>query len=144
MVMHCDTSTQRTPAHSPRCVCCVFHARVKSHAEFLVSQFAQVGISGDIRNPLMKESQSQYKLFCSGRRHCVGMMCDLQLAKRHDLISVLMGLVQPSEDVLVSLATSSPNTCMHPHYTLHTQHAHNGLFRSDDFEFFCFFLTPLV
>ena len=135
-------NTEDAFALTTLCVLCVFHTRVKSHAEFLVSQFAQVGISGDIRNPLMKESQSQYKLFCSGRRHCVGMMCDLQLAKRHDLISVLMGLVQPSEDVLVSLATSSPNTCMHPHDT-HNTHTMVcfGVMISN---LFCFFLTPLV
>mmetsp|Transcript_16567 Transcript_16567/g.56472 ORF Transcript_16567/g.56472 Transcript_16567/m.56472 type:complete len:507 (+) Transcript_16567:68-1588(+) len=49
---------------------------------------------------LMKDSHSEYKLYCSGRRFCESMTCTLQLKKRQDLLSILVGYVAPEEDLL--------------------------------------------
>lgn len=42
---------------------------------------------------LIKDSQSCYKFYASGRRNCDGVMATLDLVKRHDLLSVLLAQV---------------------------------------------------
>ncbi|XP_014478117.1 PREDICTED: coiled-coil domain-containing protein 47 isoform X2 [Dinoponera quadriceps] len=49
-------------------------------------------------NGLMKESESQYSLYCSGRVGCDSMLVELKLIKRQDLVAVLAQLVRPQND----------------------------------------------
>lgn len=46
----------------------------------------------------MKDSESQYSLWCSGRTCCEGMLVELRLLKRQDLVAVVAQLMRPSED----------------------------------------------
>lgn len=45
-----------------------------------------------------KESESHYTLWCSGRTCCEGMLIELKMIKRQDLIAVLADMMRPSQD----------------------------------------------
>lgn len=73
------------------------------HKQLLLDNFSLVGHSsksGDNANDndLMKESESQYSLYCSGRVGCDSMLIELKLIKRQDLVAVLAQLVRPQND----------------------------------------------
>lgn len=46
----------------------------------------------------MKDSDSQYTLWCSGRTCCEGMLVELKLIKRQDLVAVIAQLMRPLQD----------------------------------------------
>uniref|UniRef100_A0A0R3VU98 PAT complex subunit CCDC47 n=1 Tax=Taenia asiatica TaxID=60517 RepID=A0A0R3VU98_TAEAS len=50
---------------------------------------------------LIRESDSLYTLWCSGRVACTGMMVELRLMKRQDLPSLLLYWLHPSDDRVV-------------------------------------------
>lgn len=61
--------------------------------------FAQVGTGGG-KPPLQKESASEFKLYCSGRRHVKFLEATLKLKTRQDLFSLLLGVLFPQDDRL--------------------------------------------
>jgi len=66
-------------------------------------QFAVLGAyAGDQKGAILKDSQSCFKFYASGRRHCSGMLATLELRKRHDLFSMLLSVLDlsPSRDTL--------------------------------------------
>lgn len=46
----------------------------------------------------MKESESLYTLWCSGRTCCEGMLVELKMIKRQDLVALISGLIRPQQD----------------------------------------------
>ena len=51
---------------------------------------------------LIKDSENSYGLWCSGRQSCDGMLVQLKLIKRQDLINgLLMQLVKPQSDQII-------------------------------------------
>ncbi|XP_071802914.1 PAT complex subunit CCDC47-like [Asterias amurensis] len=85
-------------------------AWLSSHLELLESNFALVGDDGGQKDPpvtgqLVKESESRYCLWCSGRSCCEGMLVELKLLKRQDLVSVVAKLMKPGSDELVITVT---------------------------------------
>lgn len=46
----------------------------------------------------MKDSDSQYTLWCSGRTCCEGMLVELKLIKRQDLVALIAQLMRPQQD----------------------------------------------
>ncbi|OAD56719.1 Coiled-coil domain-containing protein 47 [Eufriesea mexicana] len=73
------------------------------HKQLLLDNFSLVGDTGKSNedmseNGLVKESQSQYSLYCSGRIGCDSMLIELKLIKRQDLVAVLAQLVRPQND----------------------------------------------
>ncbi|XP_032241135.1 PAT complex subunit CCDC47 isoform X2 [Nematostella vectensis] len=77
-------------------------AWLKSHKELLESNFHIVGDDGQAEEPqqgiMVKESESLYSLWCTGRTGCNGMLVELKLQKRHDLVNVMSYLVKPVKD----------------------------------------------
>lgn len=74
-----------------------------THKGLLDDNFVLVGDDGkqDNENPgLMKESESLYTLWCSGRTCCEGMLVELKMIKRQDLVSLVAGLMRPQHDQL--------------------------------------------
>jgi len=74
-----------------------------SHKPILDSNFALVGDDGnknmdDIETQLQKESEHLFTLWCSGRQCCEGMLVELKLLKRQDLVSVISNMMKPSHD----------------------------------------------
>ncbi|XP_042486959.1 uncharacterized protein At5g49945-like [Macadamia integrifolia] len=47
---------------------------------------------------LLKEGQSVFKFYASGRRFCQGLVATMELQSRHDLISRIYNLIVPSKD----------------------------------------------
>lgn len=73
------------------------------HKEFLESQFELVG--DDVQNKegvstlqLVKESEHIFTLWCSGRVCVEGMLVELRLLKRQDLVSVIADKMKPGKD----------------------------------------------
>jgi len=76
-----------------------------SHINILESQFALVGDDGsknieDIHEPLTKESENIFTFWCSGRICCEGMLVELKLLKRQDLVGVIANALKPVPDQL--------------------------------------------
>jgi len=74
-----------------------------SHKPILESNFSLVGDDGsknvdDVETPLQKESEHLFTLWCSGRVCCEGMLVELKLLKRQDLVSVISNLMKPGYD----------------------------------------------
>jgi len=63
---------------------------------FFELQFAALGAyEGNETNKeggLLKDSHSCYKFYASGRRFCSGILCTLELRKRHNLFSLVLAL----------------------------------------------------
>jgi len=60
---------------------------------------------------LMKESENVFTLWCSGRSCCEGMLVELKLLKRQDLVAVISQMARPLADqvqVRVSLSEMDP------------------------------------
>ncbi|KAH9372260.1 hypothetical protein HPB48_011114 [Haemaphysalis longicornis] len=81
-----------------------FHA----HRPLLLENFALVGddgrqelsAGGEPDGGLVKDSESVYTLWCSGRLCVEGMLVELRLLKRQDLLSLIAQAVRPAADQL--------------------------------------------
>lgn len=77
----------------------IAEAFLSAHKTFLEENFAMVGDDGkketDISETglMIKESDSVFTLFCSGRVCIEGMLVELKLIKRQDLFSLAMGIL---------------------------------------------------
>ena len=75
---------------------------LSTHKSLLDDNFTLVGDDGKLENEstpgFMKESESLYTLWCSGRTCCEGMLVELKMAKRQDLIAILSDLLKPTQD----------------------------------------------
>lgn len=72
-----------------------------THKQLLDDNFVLVGDDGklEIENPgLIKESESVYTLWCSGRTCVEGMLVELRMIKRQDIVSLIAGLMRPTQD----------------------------------------------
>lgn len=80
-----------------------------SHLDFLKTQFELVGDDPQNKAPesthqLLKESEHTYTFWCSGRVCCEGMLIELKLLKRQDLISIIANYMKPAHDqVIISI-----------------------------------------
>ncbi|KYN12456.1 PREDICTED: coiled-coil domain-containing protein 47 [Trachymyrmex cornetzi] len=73
------------------------------HKQLLMDNFSLIGHSGKSNenandNGFIRQSESQYSLYCSGRVGCDSMLIELKLIKRQDLVAVLAQLVRPQND----------------------------------------------
>ncbi|KAJ4717414.1 DUF1682 family protein [Melia azedarach] len=61
--------------------------------------FSLLGVGeGNDAPLLLKEGQSVFKFYASGRRYCSGLLATMELKSRHDLISRLYNMVVPCKD----------------------------------------------
>eukprot|EP00111_Clytia_hemisphaerica_P021047 TCONS_00062052-protein len=76
----------------------------KAHKPLLEQHFSIVGDDGMSKEPqsgvLVKESESVYTLWCTGRQYCEGMLVELRLLKRHDLVSVMAQMMRPKSELI--------------------------------------------
>lgn len=76
------------------------------HKELLYSNFALVGDDGkkDIENAgIVKETESVFTLWCSGRVCVEGMLVELRFLKRQDLVNTISRMIKPASDQIVGL-----------------------------------------
>ncbi|XP_033761393.1 coiled-coil domain-containing protein 47-like [Pecten maximus] len=83
-------------------------AWLQSNRELLEGNFHIVGDDGSTKEAqagtLMKESENVYALWCSGRTALEGMLVELRLLKRQDLISTMTNMFKPASDqILVTI-----------------------------------------
>lgn len=70
----------------------------------LKEQFALVGDDGVSENPdgtLIKETDSSYLVWCSGRVGVSGMLSQLKLIKRQDVIGIVYNWIKPKMDRVI-------------------------------------------
>lgn len=76
----------------------------KAHKPMLEQNFSIVGDDGMSSEPqvgvLVKESESVYTLWCTGRQYCEGMLVELRLLKRHDIVSVMSYLLKAKSEII--------------------------------------------
>ncbi|XP_067936612.1 PAT complex subunit CCDC47-like [Watersipora subatra] len=81
----------------------------KANKERLEREFSIVGDDGTSKEPtsgvLMKESDHSYVMWCSGRIGVEGMLVQLRMVKRQDLINFLQRMVKPVSDQIVIRVT---------------------------------------
>lgn len=83
--------------------CRIAETWYEDHKQILSENFSLVGDTGKssdegILNGPIKESESQYSIYCSGRVGCESLLVELKLIKRQDLVAVLSQLVRPQND----------------------------------------------
>ena len=92
---------------------------IKKFRAVYEDEFAEVGKHGggtDAQSSmdlLLKESQSQFLMYASGRANCRGVLTELKFKDRQDLVSVLYDFVTPTHD-FVTLSCVMADTGMHP------------------------------
>ncbi|XP_001850592.2 coiled-coil domain-containing protein 47 [Culex quinquefasciatus] len=78
---------------------------LSTHKSLLEDNFVLVGDDGKKETEgstlsFIKESESVYTLWCSGRTCCEGMLVELKMIKRQDLVSLIAGIMKPVQDQL--------------------------------------------
>lgn len=93
----------------------------QSHRAILEKNFALVGDDGTTTElpkhdeneigTLIKESENSYALWCTGRLGCDGMLIQLKLIKRQDLINgLMMQFLKPQSDqIIISVEYPNPD-----------------------------------
>lgn len=75
---------------------------LNTHRTLLDENFTLVGDDGRKEGEsvpgFMKESESLYTLWCSGRTCCEGMLVELKMIKRQDLVSIMSTILRPVQD----------------------------------------------
>lgn len=81
----------------------IANAWFMQHKQLLEENFSLVG--DDVssvelveNHGLSKESENVFTLWCSGRTCCEGMLVELKLIKRQDLVAVIAGMMRPTMD----------------------------------------------
>lgn len=75
---------------------------LNTHRSLLEENFLLVGDDGrkegESTPGFMKESESLYMLWCSGRTCCEGMLVELKMIKRQDIVSIISTILRPVQD----------------------------------------------
>lgn len=86
---------------------------LQTHRTMLEENFTKIGddtnAERECPDGLIKESDSIYTLWCSGRTCCEGMLCELKLIRRQDLLSFVSDMMKKSEDKLHIKIELSPD-----------------------------------
>lgn len=83
--------------------CRIAETWFNDHKQILEENFSLVGDTGKTSddntiNEFIKESESQYSIYCSGRVGCDSLLIELKLIKRQDLVALMSQLVRPQND----------------------------------------------
>lgn len=80
----------------------IANAWLSSHRALLEDNFCLIGddIGAEKSDApgFVKESENVFTLWCSGRTCCEGMLVELKLIKRQDLVAIIAGMMRPSVD----------------------------------------------
>ena len=75
----------------------------EANSDLLYENFSLVGVK-DNEHKFLKEREDIFRLWCSGRVGCDGMMIEVNLDKRHDLISRMVSIVKSVPDKIIITA----------------------------------------
>lgn len=96
----------------------VANSWLQAHKTLLEENFALVGDDGKKETEfsqtgvMLKESDSIFTLWCSGRVCCEGMLVELKLIKRQDLLALAMGILSSKVQDQVVIKTEISKDCM--------------------------------
>jgi hypothetical protein len=80
----------------------------REYKDLLTSQFSSVGQGATSKSHIyIKDSQSNFKVYASGRRHCPYMLLELDLIKRQDLLSMVACTLPLHQQMLSLHATET-------------------------------------
>lgn len=86
---------------------------LQTHRSLLEDNFAMIGDDSnkerETADGFVKESDSVYTLWCSGRTCCEGMLVELKLIRRQDLLAFVSDLIKKSQDQLHIKIELSPD-----------------------------------
>lgn len=86
---------------------------LQTHRSILEENFAKLGDDTnkerECADGLIKESDSIYTLWCSGRTCCEGMLLELKLIRRQDIISFFSDMLKKTQDKLHVKIDISPD-----------------------------------
>ena len=74
---------------------------LSTHRSLLEDNFVLIGDDSKGEGEgttFLKESESLYTLWCSGRTCCEGMLVELKMIKRQDLVAILSDIMKPTLD----------------------------------------------
>uniref|UniRef100_A0A915M7N5 PAT complex subunit CCDC47 n=1 Tax=Meloidogyne javanica TaxID=6303 RepID=A0A915M7N5_MELJA len=81
--------------------------------EKLEQQFALVGDDGtsteEMEGHLIRETEFSYTVWSTGRTGCKGMLTQIKLRKRQDLLGILLNIIRPQLDRVVHKIDMDPN-----------------------------------
>nr|CAD2155148.1 unnamed protein product [Meloidogyne enterolobii] len=81
--------------------------------EKLEQQFALVGDDGtsteEMEGHLIRETEFSYTVWSTGRTGCKGMLTQIKLRKRQDLLGILLNIIRPQPDRVVHKIDMDPN-----------------------------------
>ena len=75
----------------------------EANSDLLYENFSLVGVK-DNEHKFLKEREDIFRLWCSGRVGCDGMMVEVNLDKRHDLVSRMVSIVKSVPDKIIITA----------------------------------------
>ncbi|XP_058455951.1 PAT complex subunit CCDC47 [Malaya genurostris] len=116
---------------------------LSTHKSLLEDNFVLVGDDGKKETEgstlsFIKESESVYTLWCSGRACCEGMLVELKLIKRQDLVSLIAGIMKPVNDQLHIKVEISPDAMDNYVFCVATKKQATKLFKDmNDLNKFC-------
>lgn len=75
---------------------------LKTHRSLLEENFAVIGDDSNKEREgpdgYIKESENIYTIWCTGRTCCEGMLVELKLIRRQDLVAIIADLMKPTQD----------------------------------------------
>nr|CAD2184199.1 unnamed protein product [Meloidogyne enterolobii] len=81
--------------------------------EKLEQQFALVGDDGtsteEMEGHLIRETEFSYTVWSTGRTGCKGMLTQIKLRKRQDLLGIMLNIIRPQLDRVVHKIDMDPN-----------------------------------
>ncbi|OIW13603.1 hypothetical protein TanjilG_07945 [Lupinus angustifolius] len=102
-----------------------------------------IGDGGDDSPLLLKEGQTTFKFYASGRRYCQGLLATLELKSRHDLIARIYNMIVPTRDEISFEVYMNDDAMDHVVFAMSKKKAAKAMHKDvRDLQRFATLLTP--
>ncbi|XP_028762864.1 uncharacterized protein At5g49945-like [Neltuma alba] len=102
-----------------------------------------IGEGGDDSPFLLKEGQTIFKFYASGRRYCQGLLATMELKSRQDLISRICSMVVPTRDEITFEAYMNEDAMDHVVFAMTKKKAAKAMQKDErDLQRFASLLSP--
>ena len=113
----------------------------EASSDLLYENFTLVGVK-DTEHKFLKEREDIFRLWCSGRVGCDGMMVEINLDKRHDLLNRLVTFIKPVPDKITITAMLPREETEHIVFALSSKKQLSRMLK--DYEDLIFFASSKV
>ncbi|RDX91896.1 hypothetical protein CR513_26048, partial [Mucuna pruriens] len=102
-----------------------------------------IGDGGDDAPLLLKEGQTTFKFYASGRRYCQGLLATLELKSRHDLIARIYNMIVPCRDEITFEVYMNDDSMDHVVFAMAKKKAAKAMHKDvRDLQRFASFVSP--